>query len=62
MAAAYLVQNVASMVYKKERLMMCTFENLVRENSRHLATSREMTAEKRGQKFHTDDVSLARFG
>ena len=29
MAAAYLVQNVASMVYKKERLIICTFENLV---------------------------------
>ena len=36
------------------------------ENSWHLATlplvSRQMTSEKRAQKFHTDDASLPRSG
>ena len=40
--------------------------SLARENGRHLVTSqlvsREMTSEKRAQKFHTDDVSLPRCG
>ena len=47
---------------RKKDLILCTFENLVWEDSRLLATSREMTSEKGGQKFHTDDVSLARSG
>ena len=39
---------------------------VARENKRHFATpplhgfSREMTSEKRAQKFHTDDVSLSK--
>ena len=44
-----------------------TRSNIAWENSRHLATlnhwfSRQMTSEKRAQKFHTDDSSLPRSG
>ena len=44
-----------------------TRSNIAWENSRHLATlnhwfSRQMTFEKRAQKFHTDDSSLPRSG
>ena len=44
-----------------------TRSNIAWENSRHLATlnhwfSRQMTSEKRAQKFHTDDSSLSRSG
>ena len=44
-----------------------TRSNIAWENSRHLATlnhwfSRQMTSEKRAQKFHTDDALLSRSG
>ena len=47
---------------RKKDLILCTFENLVWEDSWHLVTYREMTSEKRGQEFHSDDASLPRSG
>ena len=55
---AMMSKNVPKHIYRS---------NIAWENSRHLATlnhwfSRQMTSEKRAQKFHTDDASLPRSG